>query len=261
MKCIDVHNHLVESAPFVDWNKTTDSFKIGDPERELHTLATVWKPTFDALREAHSKGAELVVAHESLFVKGWIGGEEELALPSELEKLQWLREVGLAVYRCHDVWDRFPEIGIREGWQKQLRFGGRIIADQFPLLVTEIEPRTVESLARHVLEVIRPLGQTAIQICGDPGAIVSRVATGTGVTPDPMGQWNLGADVGIMTDDYFLHCRDGAHAMEQNYPMIFVNHGVTEEWGIEELSRWLAGAFPELNVFHIPQKCPYQTIV
>ncbi len=260
MKCQDVHHHFVKSAPFVDWTKTTDSFKIGDPDREIHTLATVWKPTFSALQEAHSRGAGLVVAHESLFVKGWIGGEEELALPTEQEKLNWLKETGLAVYRCHDVWDRFPGIGIRDGWQKQLKLRGRIVADQFPLLVTEIEPITVEALARHVLEIIRPLGQTTLQVCGDPKTIVKRVATGTGVTTNPMLQWELGADVGIMTDDYFLHCRDGSHAMEKDYPMIFVNHGVSEEWGIENLSRWLAESFPELKVFHIPQRCPYWVI-
>jgi putative NIF3 family GTP cyclohydrolase 1 type 2 len=260
MKCSDIHRHFQEIGPFVDWDRKTDSFKIGDPETEIKKVATVWNPTFPALREAHEKGADFVVAHESVFIRGGAGSEEEIALPSEQEKLNWLRETGLVVYRCHDLWDRFPEIGITWSWQKGLELGGEVIADRFPHLVTEIPPLSLEILARHVLGRIRELGQTSVAVVGDLNRPVSKVATGTGVTPDPIDLWNLGADVGIMTDDYFLYCREGAHGIEREFPMIIVNHGVAEEWGIRNLSKYLAKQFPDIEVFHIEQFCPYTTV-
>jgi putative NIF3 family GTP cyclohydrolase 1 type 2 len=241
MNCIDVHRHFQEVGPFVDWEGGTDSFKVGDPEKEIQKVATVWKPTFPALREAHEKGAGL-------------------ALPSEEEKLNWLRETGIVVYRCHDLWDRFPDIGITWSWQKGLELGGEVIENRFPHLVTKIPPIRLEKLAEHILGRIRELGQTSVAVVGDLNRPVSKVATGTGVTPDPVDLWNLGADVGIMTDDYFLYCREGAHAVEREFPMIIVNHGVAEEWGIRNLSNYIANQFPELEVFHIEQFCPYTTI-
>jgi putative NIF3 family GTP cyclohydrolase 1 type 2 len=260
MQCIDIHRHFVEVGPYVDWDRQTDSFKIGDPEREVYSIATVWKPTFPALREAHERGAEMVVAHESLFIKGGAGSEEDCALPSEQEKLDWLRETGLVVYRCHDLWDRFPDIGIRWSWHKGLELGGRVIADRFPHLVTEIEPVTLRKLAGHILERTRNLGQTSVAVVGDLDRNVSKVATGTGVTPDPIDLWKKGADVGVMTDDYFLYCREGAHAIEKGFPMIVVNHGVAEEWGIRNLAKYLPQQFPQLQVFHVAQQCPYKTL-
>jgi len=126
--------------------------------------------------------------------------------------------------------------------------------------VTEIEPTTAHALAGHVLEQIRPLGQNGLPLSGDPEQRVSRVATGTGVTTDPIHMIELGADVGIITDDYYLHVRIGEHARELDFPTIVVNHGVSEEWGIRNLAKYLEQTFPDLDVFHIPQRCPYTVL-
>lgn len=255
-----LHEHFVSVGPFVTWTREVDGVKFGDPNREIDTIATVWKPTFAALRQAQAQGAQLVVAHESVFVKGGPLAEEEIALPSEQEKLAWLKASLLLIYRSHDLWDQFPELGIRDTWQRELRLNGRIVADRFPLFVTAIAPTTVGDLARHVLERIRPLGQTMVMVMGDLDQVVSRIATGTGVTTDPMAMWDLGADIGIVTDDYFLHVREGSHARERNFPLLSVNHGVAEEWGLQNLAVYLRRTFPQLKVVHIPQTCPFTVV-
>jgi len=53
----------------------------------------------------------------------------------------------------------------------------------------------------------------------------------------------------------------GVHANELDFPVILVNHGVSEEWGIMNLAKYLQGEFPLIEVFHIPQYCPYKIIV
>jgi len=261
-KAID--DHMREQGSWVDWDQTTDTFKAGDPLREVKTVAVAWKASWDALREAVSKGADLFVSHESISVNAVNGSREPdaaFALPSEKPKFDWLEETGLVVYRCHDVWDRFPEVGIRDSWQKGLEIGPRIAADAFPLYVTERSPISLGDLARHVLQRVRPLGQNAVMVTGSPDVEVDRVATGTGVTTTPVRMKELGANVGIVTDDYYLHVRMGVHAGELDFPTIVANHGVSEEWGVANLARYLQRVFPELNVFHIPQSCPYTAII
>jgi hypothetical protein len=70
----------------------------------------------------------------------------------------------------------------------------------------------------------------------------------------------LGADVALVVDDYYRHVREGVHVRELGLCTITVNHGVAEEWGVHNLATYLGEAFPELEVFHIPQRCPYVII-
>jgi len=95
---------------------------------------------------------------------------------------------------------------------------------------------------------------------GDLAKCVAKVATGTGVTSDVDPMRELGADVGIVTDDGYRHVRMGAHAQEIGFPTLLVNHGVSEEWGVRNLAAYLARTFTELEVFHIPQRCAYTTL-
>jgi len=48
-----------------------------------------------------------------------------------------------------------------------------------------------------------------------------------------------GADIGIMTDDGYSHVRMGVHANELGFPVIVLNHGVSEEWGIMNLAKYV----------------------
>ncbi len=225
MNASEIHAHMKEQGTWVDWSCSTDGFKAGDAESEVATVAVAWKANWEALRQAVERGADLFVSHESIAVHAVNDAgkpDVEFAMPSEQPKFDWLAQSGLAVYRCHDVWDRFAELGIRDTWQREL-LGGRIVADAFPLYVTEVEPTTAEALARHVAQQTARLGQGAVLLAGDPDQAVSRVATGTGAMTDPVQMIELGADVGIITDDYYLHVRMGEHARELEFPTITVN--------------------------------------
>lgn len=264
--CMDIHNHFksTETAKKVNWERTTDTFKCGDPSKSVKKVAVAWKARWDSLREAAERGADLFISHESICVNAQNGSSEPevvFALPTEKPKFEWLEKTGLVVYRCHDVWDRFPKIGIRDTWQQMLKIGDKIVVDDYPFYVTEVAPVTVAELARHILKQLKPLGQNGILVSGNMEKKVSRIGTGTGQNNNTVGLRNTGADIGIMTDDGYSHVRMGVHANELDFPAIIVNHGVSEEWGMMNLALYVRQVFPSLEVFHIPQFCPYKVIV
>lgn len=259
----DIEEHFQKAGTWVNWNQTTDTFKFGNPEKEIKKVAVAWKINLDSIKKAREMGADLFISHESICVNTpntEMVPEIQFAMPTELPKFDLLKKADLLVYRCHDLWDGFPEIGIRDTWRKKLKLGDKIIGDKYPYYVTETEPRTVEELAKHILEIIQPLGETGVMISGNAKKVVSKVGTGTGVTTDPFALRDLCADVGIMTDDYYRHVRQGIHADELDFPTILVSHAVAEEWGIMNLAGYVQKQFPSLEVQHIPQFCPYKYV-
>ena len=89
---------------------------------------------------------------------------------------------------------------------------------------------------------------------------VSTIATGTGVSTNPVWMHELGADVPVTANDYYVRVRMGTHGEKFDIPMIMVDHGVSEEWGIEGLARYLATVFDELEVVHIPYGCAFKVV-
>lgn len=259
----EIEKHFRKVGNWVNWKQTTDTFKFGDPKKEIQKVAVAWKINSDSIKKAMEMEADLFISHESICVNtpnSEMVPEINFAMPTELPKFDLMKEADLLVYRCHDLWDGFPEIGIRDTWRRKLELGDNIIGDKYPYFVTETEPGTVGDLAKHILEIIQPLQENGVMISGNIDKIVSRVGTGTGVCTDPFALRELGADIGIMTDDYYRHVRQGIHADELDFPTIIVNHAVAEEWGIINLAKYVHEQFPELEVHHIPQFCPYKYV-
>ena len=125
MKAIEIHQHFMEIGTWVNWSDTTDGFHFGNPETEIHKIAVAWKPYFRDLQRAAELDCNFFLTHESIFREGRNGDETSAAHPLEAEKLKWLVNSGMVVYRCHDVWDVIPEIGVIDSWAFGLGFEGQ----------------------------------------------------------------------------------------------------------------------------------------
>jgi hypothetical protein len=71
---------------------------------------------------------------------------------------------------------------------------------------------------------------------------------------------HLGADVAVITDDYYLYVRQGVLSEEMDFPTIMVNHNVAEELAIKNLYEYIKSAFPSVEAAYYSQKCPYKII-
>ena len=260
MKARDVHDHFRRVGTWVDWSSTVDGVHIGNPDTVVRAIAVAWKPYWADLRRAHELGCNFYLAHESVFREGGAGDETAAAGPQEQGKLAWLRESGMVVYRCHDVWDLIPEVGVRDTWARGLGFEGPSIRREGYYRVEDVTGHTVDTLARHVAGCMRSTGQPGVLVVGEGGRPVTRLGLGTGAAFQLETMLPLGADVWVLCDDYFRFVRDGALLSDLGVPYIMANHAALEEWGIRNLARHAEASFPDVPVHFLPQGCPYRVV-
>jgi len=261
MKAAEIHSFFQQLGTWMDWSRTVDGFRFGDPETEVTGIAVAWKPYWADLRRATELGCSLFVGHESIFREGSMqpGDESPAATPPEQGKAAWLRESGLVVYRCHDLWDLFPDLGVRDSWARGLGFPGAPLAESGFSRIEDVSGRTFGSLAADIAARVAPLGQSGVLAAGDPSQPVTRLALASGASALET-VLDLGADVILCYDDYFRQVRDGALLRDIGVPYLVVNHGTLEEWGLRNLAQYLAGQFPGCPVHHLAQGCTYRIV-
>ena len=264
MKAIDLYNHMKEIGPWVNWNNTTDYVHAGNPETEVKGIAVAWQGRLSALREAVKLGCNLLVTHEQIdYPERQVQGpDSDKKQQYALDKEQFIKENNLVIIRCHDTWDRVPEIGIVHAWGAHLGFGKRLAGEPNATEAMYASPKpTLIELAKYVLEKTKALGQDSVEMIGDPNAKVSKVAVGCGAGTEYGPMTALGADVLIVTDDGIRYWADGAWALDSGTPMIAVNHCVSEEPGMKTLAEYIRKQFPDVkNVHHIMQGSLYKTV-
>jgi putative NIF3 family GTP cyclohydrolase 1 type 2 len=261
VKARDVETHLRSlDGGWVDWEDTTDGFVAGEPDTEVSGIAVVWMGTSAALTESLQVGCNLCIVHEPLYNGGQREEETMLRFAGVREKRAWIEESGLVVLRCHDLWDQMPRIGVPDSWARTLGLEHPVMAEGF-VRVFEIPGETAGSVARHVAEAVRALGQEAVELVGDPEAPVRRPALGTGaITPFIQFVERYGADLAICTDDGFTYWREGGVAVDLGIPVVVVNHAVSELPGMESLASYLQERFPTTRVRYIHQRCMYALV-
>ncbi|HEV2126112.1 MAG TPA: Nif3-like dinuclear metal center hexameric protein [Chloroflexota bacterium] len=268
MRAIELDHHMRAVGTWVDWERTVDTFKCGDPQTEVRGIAVAWQSQWPTLRAAHDAGRNLFVTHEPTFYvhrdddPGHYGDEQTDA------KRAWLAETGMVIYRCHDVWDVVPEHGVRDRWARGLGLSEPPLAedDRHYYGLYSVQAQPLRLLAEQLLARTRELGQQQIQLMGDGERVVRQLAIGTGAAcrvpamaalraPD-----DSGPDALLVTEDGMRFWADGSWAIDRDLPLLVVNHATSEEWGMRSLAAYLEAHFPGVPVRHFPQGCLYQTI-
>ena len=95
---------------------------------------------------------------------------------------------------------------------------------------------------------------------GDKNYTVRSVGVGTGCICDPMKYMQLDPDLFIAIDDTVRTWIQTTYAEDTGKPLVVVNHGTSEEFGMKMLSEHLARAFSDMEVTHYKQGCTYQWV-
>jgi len=251
----EIRYHLLSESPWVNPDRTVDTVKAGDGNRDIRRAEVCWYPSFDTIREAANRDCQLLVCHEPMF---WEHSVDELSWRRKgpgVPKQRLLEETNMVVLRVHDTWDQWPEIGIRDSWAAFLGFEKRVYASENHNYhaIYEIPKQPLKAFAQDIANRVGVIGEDSVQVIGDPGKLVCRPAIGVGCVIPNQETIESGADVLIGCYDGAQYWRDRERFFESGAAVITVEHGTCELPGIESLCRYLAQQYPDVTFEYLAE--------
>ncbi len=244
-----IKDHILNKCDWVDKETTVDTIKIGDGDKPIEKVGVCWYSSIQTIQSSIDTGCDLLITHEPTwwdhFDKpgGWREKEPGLTKTKLLEKS------GMVVLRLHDSWDRWPKIGIRDSFAKTLGLDNFILeGDDRWHAIYEVQEQTLKEFAGYVAEKIKPLGDDAVQVMGNPDMKVRYPSIGIGCCGPKDNMIEKGSDVLIMCFDGATYWRDRDRFAEYGVGVITLEHGSTEMSGMQAMTGYLKETWPELNV-------------
>ncbi len=240
------------AAPVAD---TVDTIKAGDPATPVTGIATTFMDTMDVLREAVAKGDNLVITHEPTFYNHL---DDRTVLPGDpviAEKLKYIQDHHLVVWRFHDGWHRHIPDGILTGMVAELGLGAAQQGGTNSSLFVLPQPTTVRALAAMLQA---RTDAAAVRVVGNPELPVTKVGVLLGAAGGPRQIAMLENPavqvliVGEATEwETIPYARDAA-AQGRAKALILLGHDASEEAGMRYCAEWLHGVLPGMRADFIP---------
>ncbi len=165
----------------------------------------------------------------------------------------------MVLLRCHDTWDRMPDVGIPDAWAEWLGFPTEPRPVHSFYRVCLAGGLTVRMLAERIRARVEPLGETCVRVLGDPDQRVHRFTVGTGAITHLPSMYELDADAILATDDGMDMWNGGLWALDLGAPILIVNHATAEKPGMMAMASYLRGVFPDVPVEYVdvafPPRC------
>lgn len=258
---------LIKTSGFYPEN-TVDKIIIGDTGKDVKKVLVTWISSMSSIKAAISGGYDAVITHEPTFYMH----SDELENLNALEDGSFMKDAGLmkkklidnsglVVMRVHDSWDKRPVYGIADAWARALGLGDAVVysADGYQRR-HDIEPVTLDTLAKRVAACTAAFGEPLVQVIGDSEQIVSRVCLGPGYCSTVQTGRELGCDVNILCDDSTVFWKEIQCAADMGYPIIRVNHGSSEEPGMAVMAAYINEHYPDIHADKFMSK-PYFRLV
>lgn len=271
LKAINVHNYLRSLCDVSE--PSCDRFIIGDPDTKVTKIGTCWLPYWKTLRRAVEQGINTLVVHEPTFYTHWDLDEKEkdywqapeAAKNAYLKlidkKKEWLQNNGLVIIRCHDVLDKVPEFGMPYALGQALGFTNNdIIRSRTYYNVYKIEPTPAIDVAERIAAKLKIASQPGVAFYGDPQYVVKSIGVGTGCICNPLNYMDLKPDLYVAIDDKIRTWIQTTFAEDSGQPLVVINHGTSEEFGMRSLNARFKEEFPEHDIIHLDQGCSYRWV-
>lgn len=259
MKVIDILEHFLSRADWVDRENTCDRVVAGNPEQEVDRCVVTWMPSCKALKHTLERGVTLLICHEPTF---WNHLNDRPTDDSIAQvKLRYIQEHNLIVLRNHDCWDRWSGIGIPWAWAKFLSLGLN------PVTIGggyqhryDIEPVSLGEFANKVAKRCKAIGEPMVQVTGELSQKVSKIGIGTGCGCGIDEYLKMGCDCSVVCDDGTRYWSGIQKAEDRNHPVIRVNHGTSEEPGMVTLTKYINRHIKDIAAEHLPHGSTFKLI-
>jgi putative NIF3 family GTP cyclohydrolase 1 type 2 len=252
---------------------SVDKIIVGNPDTVIDKIGTAWMPYWNTLKDARKKGVNTMVVHEPTFythldleaVRGDylsapLRAKEEY-LKQVAVKQKWIEDNQMVIIRCHDVLDKIKGYGIPFALGRGLGFQDEdIIRSKMYYNVYQIKAKKAKEVAKAIAERLKGVGQPGIAFYGDENYEVKTIGLGTGCISNPINFMEMEPDLQIAIDDSINTWTQTAFSADTGKPLIVINHGTSEEYGMKELSHQLKLSLPQYETIHFNQGCSYKWI-
>jgi len=240
---------------------TVDTLKAGDPNTIVTGIATTFMDTYAVLEKAVAGGKNLIITHEPTFYNHPDDLAPLASDPVQQQKLKYIQDHHLVVWRFHDTWHARRPDGILVGMVNQFGWGKyQSSSDPYRFILP------AANVGQIAASLQARTGDRALRIVGDSSMTVTDVALMPGAA---------GADrqIKALEDDKVQllvagesrewetvpYVQDAA-AQGRHKALILLGHVVSEEAGMDECARWVRTLFPDIPVTFIPAGEPFHTL-
>jgi putative NIF3 family GTP cyclohydrolase 1 type 2 len=240
---------------------TIDTLKAGDPNTMVTGIVTTFMDTYPVLEKAVASGKNLIITHEPTFYNHVDDQAPLVDDPVEQQKLAYIREHHLVVWRFHDTWHLRQPDGILVGMVEE--FGWKAYQNGTDPHLFTFPYTTVKQIAARLQASTKA---RAIRIVGDPAMQVTGVALLPGASGSDKQIKALERDnvqllvAGEAREWETVPYVQDAAAQGRHKAIILLGHEVSEEAGMEECARWIRTLFPGVPVDFIPAGEPFQVV-
>jgi putative NIF3 family GTP cyclohydrolase 1 type 2 len=236
---------------------TADEFKVGDPDAPITGITTTFMSTFDVLRRSVAQGNNFVISHEPTF---WSSNDMISEIkddPLYQEKIKYIEDHKLVVWRFHDHWHARRPDGIFAGWNRTMGW------DNYTIPGTTFMAHEYAIPEIHLVdlagELQDKLNLKSLRIVGDPELKVKRVGNAGHYIGQCMA---LLPRVDVLM---VFECREweaaeyvrDAIASGEKKGLLQMSHEGGEEMGMDECARWLSTFVNEVPIKFIPSGDPF----
>jgi putative NIF3 family GTP cyclohydrolase 1 type 2 len=238
---------------------TVDTLKAGDPNTVVTGIATTFMDTYSVLEQAVADGKNLIISHEPTFYNHRDDTSILAGDAVQAQKLEYMRQHHLVVYRFHDTWHLRQPDGILVGVVEEL--GWKPYQSGVDAHLFTLPPTTVAQLAASLRS---KTGSRSIRIVGD----VKMPVTQVGLLPGASG---LVKQVKMLERDDVqvlvagesaewegVEYAQDAAAEGRHKALILLGHEISEEAGMRYCAEWLKGIFPGLPIEYIRAGEPFE---
>jgi putative NIF3 family GTP cyclohydrolase 1 type 2 len=250
---------LIKKNITCDWaSKTVDNFKSGNPENPLKGIAVCMFADMNTLKEAVNQNCNFIITHEPVFYNHLDETDSFADDPVFKEKIKFIKDNNLVVFRFHDHIHRTEPDGISVGMIDKLgleKYSVNGSQNYFKI------PET--TVAAYSEELKKKLGMESIRVVGNPEMKFTKIGFAAGA---PGGQnhirmlRNPGVEVLIGGEapewETYLYANDAA-AQGKSKAVIFLGHIKSEEAGMEYCAKWLKGFVSGVPIVFIENKANF----
>jgi putative NIF3 family GTP cyclohydrolase 1 type 2 len=255
----DVIDILLEDIPGAPFERTVDQLRTGSLDQEVTGIVTTMFPTIDVILQTAKAGANLIVAHETLFYNhqdetDWLEEDEVYQ-----QKLELINKHKIAIWRFHDYWHRRKPDGIAEGNLKKLGWE-KYYNPSTPRLLTLPEPQKLKTLVGHIKD---RFGITQARLVGDLEQDCRTIYLAFGAIDSRMiisGIQEYKPDLILSGEtrewETVERVRDG-QILGKNTALMILGHELSEAAGMAFAAEWIQGKLAGMKVIYIASGDPF----